>query len=252
MNKQALTLLVLIFLTLSSCTDNYQIAEQHFKDGNYEKAIEYYKKVANGSSSFEDAVKKLDMIDSIIEAKEIEQQRLTMEGNIQETKKLYKELMTEGKLVLKQLSTFNPEMYRGDLPSLRNEIDAFKDFRKFIVKLEFYDSVECKQLYNNLNREFEKLLNKEYPKLRASYAKILDQKLCEDNIDVTIQGNRNTTILFVGGIFTSNKSIKEFKVSLNGDFELFKFKSIRFKWYEGADEYTYFTFEPEPDTYLPY
>lgn len=77
-----------------------------------------------------------------------------------------------------------------------------------------------------------------FPKLRKNYIEIADRMLWEEDIDVVGSGK---TITFIGGTFASNKNIKDFHEQLSEALSQYRFKQVRYKWYKGDDEYTYYT-----------
>lgn len=77
---------------------------------------------------------------------------------------------------------------------------------------------------------------------RKQYAKYLDDKLWEHNIDVETS-NGGTTITFIGGIFASNKNIKDFQNQSAETLRMFGFKRVIYKWIPHDPNYTYYDLE---------
>ncbi|MBK5721387.1 hypothetical protein JGH11_10930, partial [Dysgonomonas sp. Marseille-P4677] len=83
-------------------------------------------------------------------------------------------------------------------------------------------------------------LNKVLPSYRKSFAKNLANSLWEQDIYVTSSGSQNTILNFTGGIFASNKNIADMQTIMESDARHFGFKQIQYRWYKGANEYTFY------------
>jgi len=85
------------------------------------------------------------------------------------------------------------------------------------------------------------------PKLRKDYANILDAKLWEYNVDVISFGKNYKYLELVSGMFANNKNIKTTQTSLADMAGNLRFSQIRYKWYKGAQEYTYYNLHSPKD-----
>jgi len=88
----------------------------------------------------------------------------------------------------------------------------------------------------------------EFPKLRKAYADLIAKELWENNIEASVAGSGNKTIVFTAGMFANNKNIKDAHTSLQEALELFRFTRANYKWYEYDTEYTYYEIDSFPDS----
>lgn len=85
------------------------------------------------------------------------------------------------------------------------------------------------------------------PVIRKQWATSIDRSMWEHNIDVKCFGAGNKTLEFVGGTFASNANIKDFQTTLDDALHALRFKRVNYRWYDGADEYQYYTVESKQD-----
>lgn len=83
-------------------------------------------------------------------------------------------------------------------------------------------------------------LNQVLPSYRKRFAENLAKSLWEQDIYVTTSGAQNTTLNITGGIFAANKNISDMQSIIQLDAKNFGFKQVRYRWYKGADEFTYY------------
>ena len=88
-----------------------------------------------------------------------------------------------------------------------------------------------------LEKKLDKLYPAMYSTLRKNYINSQRRNLWENDIDVNGSG---TTITFTAGMFAANKNISSFHDMVGPALRLLKFKQVRYKWYKGDDEYTYY------------
>lgn len=75
--------------------------------------------------------------------------------------------------------------------------------------------------------------------LRKKYAKLLGDKLWEDDIEVRCENNAKT-IWFIGGVFAANRYIKEFQDNVSENLTALGFKKVCYKWADIDTDYTYY------------
>ena len=101
---------------------------------------------------------------------------------------------------------------------------------------------------------YEKLLKRrqirEFPRLRDQYGPLLREGLWELNISARTIGNGYRTLQLTGLSFANNVNIKSFFEEFNNTFAILRFKRIEFRWYKGANEYTYYALKTHDDGYL--
>lgn len=141
------------------------------------------------------------------------------------------------------------ETYRGTVEALQMELVLFNLWANVIQEGEASNN-ENKKLANSLRKKVIAIQIAEFPKLRKAYVDIIANKLWEENITVTVQGNGSTVINLTGGLFANNKNIKQTQEAIYDVVKMFRFKQIRFRWFKGADEYTYYDLEVPKDNEL--
>jgi len=140
--------------------------------------------------------------------------------------------------------------YRGTVDALQMEIILFGTWADIIMEGENSDDYKLKKLSKKLKIKVTRLQSKEFPILRKEYAKIFGKKMWENDIVISANGNGRKIINFTGGLFAANKNIKDFQTQLNEVLTIFRFKKSHYRWYKGANEYTYYTIYEGKDTDL--
>ena len=158
--------------------------------------------------------------------------------------RLERELSSEA--LTKGLKT---DTYRGSVEALQMELVLFGMWASIIQEGEASND-ENKKLASAIRKKVTAIQVAEFPKLRKAYVDIVANKLWEENITVTVQGNGNNIINFTGGIFVNNKNIKQMQETIYDIVKMFRFKQIRYRWFKGADEYTYYDLEVPKDNEL--
>lgn len=136
----------------------------------------------------------------------------------------------------------------GTVESLQVEIALFSVWANIIREGENNIDIENKKLANTLKNKVVARQVKEFPKLRKAYGKVIANKLWENNIYVSTTGPANTIINLTGGLFADNKNIAETQKILSEVLIQFRFKDVTYRWYKGADDYTYFNLETPKDS----
>ncbi len=200
-------------------------ADYYISKDNYDMAKIYLKKIDSSDVLFPQVSIYYKKIDSIKLTKEID-------------------VVQEG---LNQINNFNNKYYRGTIQNIKNELALFHKLGRIVEdsKLSKHDNV--KKIGRNLGYKLIKLQQFEYPKLRKEYANILANKLWEKDIDVYASGTRNYYLNITGGIFAANKNKADFENSLVGLFQSLHYKKIKYRWYKGQDDYTYYTLSSAKD-----
>lgn len=158
--------------------------------------------------------------------------------------RLERELSSEA--LTKGLKT---DTYRGSVEALQMELVLFGMWASIIQEGEVSND-ENKKLASAIRKKVTAIQVAEFPKLRKGYVDIVANKLWEENITVTVQGNGNNIINLTGGLFANNKNIKQMQETIKEVVKMFRFKQIRYRWFKGADEYTYYDLEVPKDNEL--
>lgn len=221
------------------------------EEENYENAISSLEKIDEENPFFPEAQELLHRADSLNRiseeerqlAKEAEAKRAVEEGRLKQKEQLERELAAIDNGV-------NFSGYRGTIESLQMELILFGTWADIITKGENSDDLEIQSLAKRLRVKVIRLQLREFPKLRDEYAKVANQKMWENDIDVYASGTGNRYINFTGGIFAANKNKKDFQEQIDEVLTLFRFKQARYRWYKEADEYTYWTMYKGKDSDL--
>ena len=139
-----------------------------------------------------------------------------------------------------------PTAYTKDSALL--QVARFSLYAKEIASAEVRTNPEIKKKAAELKRRLSQHQSREFPRMRRAWAKEADEKMWENDVDVTVAGNAAQNLTLVGGLFAANRNIKETQKTLSPIIEGLRFKRINFKWIRSADEYTYYTLETPADS----
>lgn len=101
---------------------------------------------------------------------------------------------------------------------------------------------------NKIKKRLPVYQSKEFPILRKAYANVAKNLMWENDIDVSLSGNKNDKLTMVGGAFATNKNIKTIQESMMEMLSKLRFKKTIYKWYSGASEFTYFDIDSPSDS----
>ncbi|GAA5089551.1 hypothetical protein GCM10023210_14530 [Chryseobacterium ginsengisoli] len=124
----------------------------------------------------------------------------------------------------------------------------YKSYHITITKGKESKNKEEKDLAKQLENKVSDSQVQNFPKLRAIYYKLMESKLWEHDISVTVGGKRNTILNLTAGYFAANKNIKDTQETLNEMLTSLRFKQINYRWYKGEDEYTYYKIDSPKDS----
>lgn len=108
------------------------------------------------------------------------------------------------------------------------------------------DSIKLKS--EKLKKEQIKFQEKSFPTLRKKYVDELSNKLWENNIELNCVNKSCTEMNIIGGVFASNKNIKEFYETMFTQLDELRFKKINFKWIKLDDEFQYYDIPSKKDS----
>lgn len=208
-----------------------ETAEKYITEGKYDDALSSLKDIKSENSLFEKSENLKIKIDSLQTA-----EKLVLE---KEEKEQIKESLKRELESLKDGIDFSN--YRGSVESIQIELILFGAWANSINDGELSEDSETKKLALLLKKKVKKYQISEFPRLRKDYAKVVANKMWENDIEVYSSGTGNRYINFAGGIFAANKNKKDFQTELQEILTLLRFKQSRYRWYKGEDEYTYWT-----------
>ena len=226
-------------------------AKTYIEQENYSSAISKLNDIEKGNPLYSEAQQLLQKADSLNKmseedkklAKELEAKKAAEEEKLKQKEQLEREIKSVNDGV--DFST-----YRGTVDALQMELMLFGTWANIITEGENSDDPEIQKLVNQLKQKVANMQIKEFPKLRKEYANIVAKKMWENDIEVTYNGTNNKYINFSGGIFAANKNKQDFQNEVNEVLKMFRFNQSRYRWYKGADEYTYWTIYEGKDSDL--
>lgn len=141
----------------------------------------------------------------------------------------------------------------ADLEKIRKTLSLFRSLAEALnnARLGKADlSANDTSYFKGIERRLSSLQQRTLPGLRLAFKKQAAQLLWEYDVYVSVSGSNNSNIEFASGMFASNANIKAAQEQLGDILTEMRFKQTRFKWYKGADEFTYYKLETPPDTQL--
>jgi len=94
---------------------------------------------------------------------------------------------------------------------------------------------DTKGLTNNLKNKVVALQVKEFPKIRQAYCSLAATKLLENNIYISTEGSKDDILILTGSFFADNYNIKEIQKILTVILTQFRFKEVRYRLNNSAD-----------------
>lgn len=226
-------------------------AKNYIEQERYASAISSLESVDAENPLYAEAQQLLHKADSLVTANE-EEKRLAEEAEAAKTAE--DEKVKQKEQLERELKSVNEGVdfstYKGSIDEMQLELALFATWGNIITEGEASDDPAIKKLAKQLKPKVAAMQVKEFPQLRKAYVKIVGRKMWENDIEVSSSGTGSKYITFTGGIFSLNKNKKDFQVELNEVLTLFRFKEARYKWYEGEDEYTYYTMYKGKDSEL--
>lgn len=150
-----------------------------------------------------------------------------------------------------RLGVLEETLERAKLRTTKSEIFAERKIFEATEEdiTEVYNNKEKKvvELRDKLAKKLKQIQIEDFPILRKNLGKDLSEVMWEQNVTVTTGGGKSEIITFTGGSYANNKNIKDSYESIKEVLTLMRFKTANFKWYKGADEYTYYTIPSRKD-----
>lgn len=85
------------------------------------------------------------------------------------------------------------------------------------------------------------------PILRDAFGPATRQRLWEYDAKARTIGTAFRTIEFIAAEFAANRNIKSTQEAMHQTLLWMRFTEARYRWYDGASEYTYYSMEPPAD-----
>ena len=232
---------------------NIESANKFIEQGNYSNAIATLERIKETDTLYNKAqllIKKADSLNNLSDEEKLIAQKLKEENAKKEGLLRQKELLErEIKSIDKGIKFANG----NTIDELQMDIVLFATWSKIIKEAEESEETEIKDLGKKLKSKVSQIQIREFPNLRKQYAKIVANKMWENDIEVYANGTGKKYINFTGGVFAANKNKKDFQIQVQEILKIFRFKQARYRWYKGEDEYTYYTMyegkDSEPVTF---
>jgi hypothetical protein len=232
---------------------NIESANKFIEQGNYSNAISDLEKIEKTDTLYSKAqlmIKKADSLKNLSDEEKLIAKKLKEENAKKE------ELLKQKEQLEREIKSIDEGIKfadRNSIDELQMDIVVFASWAKIIKEAEELEDTEIKTLGNKLKSKVSKIQIREFPNLRKQYAKIVANKMWENDIEVYANGTGKRYINFTGGVFAANKNKKDFQIQVREVLKMFRFKQSRYRWYKGEDEYTYYTMyegkDSEPVTF---
>jgi len=232
---------------------NIESASKYIEEGNYSNAISELEKIQKTDTLYNNAqllIKKADSLSNLTD----EEKRIANELKAENAKK--EELLKQKEQLEREIKSIDKGIKFADgnsIDELQMDIVVFATWAKIIKESEESEESEIKNLGKKLKTKVSRIQIREFPNLRKQYAKIVANKMWENDIEVSANGTGKKYINFSGGVFAANKNKKEFQTQVQEVLNMFRFKQSRYRWYKGESEYTYYTMfegkDSEPVTF---
>lgn len=229
---------------------NIESANKYIESGNYSNAISELEKIQKTDTLYNNAqllIKKADSLSNLTD----EEKRIANELKAENAKK--EELLKQKEQLEREIKSIDEGIKFADgnsIDELQMDIVVFATWAKIIKESEESEETEIKNLGKKLKTKVSRVQVREFPNLRKQYAKIVANKMWENDIEVSANGTGKRYINFSGGVFAANKNKKEFQTQVQEVLNMFRFKQARYRWYKGESEYTYYTMYEGKDSEL--
>lgn len=151
---------------------------------------------------------------------------------------------------IENLKTFDGSSHHSSMEGVQAELQLFKDWADVARLADGVENDTIAELGKRLKTEIARVQKRDFPKLRKACAAVLKEKYWVEDIEVSLSGSGANTLTFAGGVFAANKNKQDFQTAFRDNYSRLRFKQTRYKWYGGADEYTYYDMEPPSDDQL--
>lgn len=149
---------------------------------------------------------------------------------------------------LASLTNFDGSTYRSNKDAVLLEAALFGAWAKIVSEADAYTlSPSQRMRVNRLKTGVAEIQAREFPRMRAAWGRILANALWEHDVRVSTGGEANRTLRLTSVLFASNGNIAEIQRTVHDPLDLLRFKRVEYRWYRGADEYTYYRVETPPD-----
>ena len=233
---------------------NYELGSKLLSEGKYKEAAVALKKVRENYKEYNEVK---DMIAFINEMANLEVAMSKL--------KAYMSLDLSGKGFKTSLNNANNAASKNSI--MATHVATFTGTAGIIESCEKYQNFEFKYLEaktrNKLKADLKNLITqtknslrgeqrRDFPLIRREYAKIMEEAVWRNNIEVKATGSGNSRLEFTGGIFANNANIDDFQNKvLDSDtkaiLRMYRFKRVAYRWSKYDNDYTYYQYDTPAD-----
>lgn len=146
------------------------------------------------------------------------------------------------------LTNFDGSAYRSNKDAIMLEAALFGAWAEIIHKADRYTLTSAERArVSRFKTRASEIQAREFPRMRAAWGRVLADALWEHDVIVSTGGVANRTLRLTAAFFASNGNIAQIQQIVHDPLDLLRFKRVEYRWYRGADEYTYYRVETPPD-----
>jgi hypothetical protein len=150
---------------------------------------------------------------------------------------------------LKGIATFDGSKYRETREGIQIGAALFGAWGTMIEEAKQHNLSEAeKARVSELRRKMSAVQVRELPRMRAAWAKMLNEAMWEADMTVSAGGTSNRTLRLTAAVFAANRNIKQINDTLWAHASLLRFRRLEYRWYRNAEDYQYFTIEGPSDS----
>jgi prefoldin subunit 5 len=143
------------------------------------------------------------------------------------------------------ISAANP-----DINDVRLAVSTIKESIDIYKKGINNSDPEIKKMAQSLKPLIIEMQKVSYPKMRKAYFEFAKKTLWEHDVNVKLEGKKNTVLIFTGAHFAANKNIKETQETLSDMLHTLRFKEAHYEWYKDQDDRNYYDMKTPKDDEL--
>lgn len=230
-------------------SDSYKTGLDHYNKKEYVKAYDSFQLVSSDDKNYKDAISKIKELRPIVDSIKKSETLQNVSDNKKE--KTEEHLKNDIKSQIeRELIAIDKGVTIGkgeNIIALQMDLVLLGAYSTIIKEGENSDDEKTKKLAKKLKEKVQHLQKTGFPKLRKRYTEIVKNLMWENDIDV-YSSNGGDILNLTGGIFVTNKNIKQIQETIDENMHLFRFKQVRYRWYKGSDEFTYYDISPPKDT----
>lgn len=182
------------------------------------------------------------------EAKEKAELKQKQEDKLNDKRKAYVEQLNRE---MDSLKTFSVKKYLESKDSIILGVALFSVWATIAEEGETFDlNKNESELLKKFKAKISSVQSRSFPKLRDSYGPAIRQNLWEHDLSAKTNGKGYRNLEFVGAAFAANRNIKQFQETISNVVHQLRFKKVKYRWYKGASEFTFYDVKSHNDRKL--